>query len=55
MAAPNVHSTFTQVFNETLKMQNEIYAKMAQKGWYPSTKVEQQKIDTIKQKFSAQN
>ena len=54
-STPNVHSTFTQVFNETLKMQNEIYAKMAQKGWYPSTKVEQQKIDTIKQKFSAQN
>lgn len=54
-STPNVHSTFTQVFNETLKMQNEIYAKMAQKGWYPSTKVEQQKIDTVKQKFSAQN
>ena len=54
-STPNVHSTFTQVFNETLKMQNEIYAKMAQKGWYPATKAEQQKIDTVKQKFSAQN
>jgi len=52
-STPNVHSTFTQVLNETLKMQNEIYAKMAQKGWYPSTKAEQQKIDTVKQKFSS--
>ena len=54
-STPNVHSTFTQVLNETLKMQNEIYTKMAQKGWYPSTKAEQQKIDTVKQKFSSES
>ena len=54
-STPNVHSTFTQVLDETLKMQNEIYTKMAQKGWYPSTKAEQQKIDTVKQKFSSES
>lgn len=54
-STPNVHSTFTQVLNETLKMQNEIYTKMAQKGWYPSTQAEQQKIDTVKQKFSSES
>ena len=53
-STPDVHGAFTQVFNETLQMQNELYTKMAQKGWYPSTKAEQQKIDTVKQKFSAQ-
>ena len=48
----DVHETFTKVFNDTLCMQNAIYAKMADKGWYPMTKVEQQKIEAVKQKFS---
>ena len=48
----NVHSAFTRAFNDTLAMQNEVYAKMAQKGWYPATTVEPQKIDTLKQKYS---
>ena len=51
-STPDVHSAFTQAFNETLSMQNEIYAKMSQKGWYPMQKVEQEKIDAAKQKFS---
>ena len=54
-STPDVHSAFTQAFNETLNMQNQIYAKMSQKGWYPSAKVEQQKIDSVKQKFSVQS
>lgn len=54
-STPDVHAAFTQGFNETLKMQNEVYAKMASKGWYPSSSVEQQKIDAVKQKFGAGN
>ncbi len=50
-STPDVHSAFTQAFNETLNMQNQIYAKMSQKGWYPATTAEQQKIDAVKQKF----
>lgn len=50
----DVHSTFTQGFNDALCMQNEIYSKMAQKGWYPTQQAEQQKIDSAKQKFSGQ-
>lgn len=53
-STPNIHSTFNTVLNDTLTMQNEIYTKMSQKGWYPSEQVEQQKIDQIKQTFSAQ-
>ena len=52
-STPDVHAAFTKSFNETLQMQNEVYAKMAQKGWYPSSAVEQQKIDAVKQKFSS--
>lgn len=50
----NVHTTFDTTLCDVLKIQNEVYTKMASKGWYPSEKVEQQKIDKVKQKFSAQ-
>ena len=51
-ATPDVHSAFSQVLNDTLAMQNAIYNKMSEKGWYPSEQAPQQKIDAAKQKFS---
>ena len=48
----NVHGVFVQAFNDTLCMQNEIYAKMAQKGWYPAQQAEQQQISAVKTKFA---
>jgi len=54
-STPNVHSTFTQAFNETLAMQNEVYSKMAQKGWYPAENAQPQQISTVKQKYSQAN
>ncbi len=53
-STPDVHAAFTQAFNETLAMQNEVYTKMAQKGWYPSTNAEPSQIAAVKQKFSQQ-
>lgn len=53
-STPNVHGAFKASLNDCLTMQSEIYAKMAQKGWYPTQQVEQQKIDAAKQKFSGQ-
>ena len=50
-----VHSAFTQAFNDTLAMQNEVYSKMAQKGWYPAQNADYQQINAVKQKFSAAN
>ncbi len=50
----DVHSAFTQAMGDTLKMQNDIYTKMSEKGWYPATKADQQQISAVKQKFSAQ-
>lgn len=52
-STPDVHNAFCKAFNDTLKMQNEVYAAMASKGWYPSAKAEQQQIDTLKQKYSS--
>ncbi len=52
-STPAVHSAFTTAFCETLALQNEVYNKMASKGWYPSTPAEQKQIDSVKQKFSS--
>lgn len=51
-STPAVHSAFKMSLDECLAMQNEIYSKMSQKGWYPQQQAEQQKIDQTKQKFS---
>ena len=48
-----VHNTFKDALNESLDIQNKIYNLMSEKGWYKTTTVEQQKIDTVKQKFNA--
>lgn len=54
-STPNVHKTFTCALSDSIEMQNQIYSKMSQKGWYPQQKAEQQKIDAAKQKFSPKN
>lgn len=51
-STPDVHTAFTQSLNDCLCMQNEIYTKMTEKGWYPMQQAEQQKIDAAKQKYS---
>lgn len=48
----NVHGAFKNALNETLCMQNEIYAKMTQKGWYPMEQAPAQQITQAKQKYS---
>lgn len=53
-STPNVHAAFTQSFNDALALQNQIYAKMAQKGWYPAENAQQNEINKVKQKFTNQ-
>jgi len=50
----NVHSAFDTALKDALCMQDEIYKKMSAKGWYPTEQAEEQKIQKVKQKFSAQ-
>ncbi len=50
----NVHNAFSCALNESLCLQDKVYDKMAEKGWYPTQPVEQQKINMVKQKFSTQ-
>lgn len=49
----DVHTVFKDALNESLDIQNKIYNLMAEKGWYKTETVEQQKIDTVKQKFAS--
>ena len=54
-STPNVRGAFTQAFNEALTMQSEIYAKMAQKGWYPAQNAQPTEISAVKQKYNTAN
>ncbi len=53
-SSSNVHQAFSNALSDALCMQDTIYDKMSEKGWYTTEQVEQQKIDNLKQKFSAQ-
>lgn len=48
-----VHTTFDAALKDSLCIQDELYQKMAAKGWYPTEQAEQQKIQKVKQKFAA--
>lgn len=50
----NVHQAFKTALNDALTMQDTVFDKMTQKGWYSTTQAEQNKVDCVKQKFSAQ-
>lgn len=50
----DVRQTFSASLNDALRMQDTAYDKMADKGWYPTEQVEQNKIASVKEKFQAQ-
>ena len=47
----SVHSTFDNALQQSLQIQDTIYQKMSEKGWYPTEIAEQKKIDKVKEKF----
>ena len=51
-ATPNVNQAFDAALNETLSIQDEIYQKMAAKGWYANEQAPQQQMQKDKQKFA---
>lgn len=50
----NVNEAFKSALSQSLGMQETIYAKMEERGWYTPDQAQQQKLNTVKQKFSAQ-
>lgn len=53
-ATPNVHQTFSSALNDSLCMQDQVYQKMSEKGWYQTSAAPQQQVDQVKQKFTQQ-
>ncbi len=49
----NVHQAFSTALDSALCMQDDIYNKMSSKGWYSAEKAQQNKIDSVRQRFSA--
>ena len=50
-ASPDVHHAFTCSLNSSLQMQEQIYEKMQEKGWYPMQQADSRKIEQVRQKF----
>ena len=48
----NVHSAFASALNESLCMQDTVYQKMSEKGWYSTKQAPQSEVSQVKQKFS---
>ncbi len=48
----SVHQTFSTALNDALCMQEEIYRKMSQKGWYPAEQAEDKQIQKVKEKYA---
>ena len=48
-----VHCAFKEALNECLNIQNKIYNLMSEKGWYQTELADQTKLDSAKNKFSA--
>lgn len=48
-----VHCAFKEALTESLNIQNKIYNLMTEKGWYKTELADQQKINTLKTKYSA--
>lgn len=49
---PNVRQAFSTALNDTLTIQDNVYKKMADMGWYATEQAPQQKLEQVKQKFS---
>lgn len=50
-ATPNVRAAMQDNLRDVLNMQQTIYDKMAEKGWYPPTQAQQDQINQTRQKF----
>ena len=54
-SSQNVHAAFDDVLEQSLCMQDSIYQKMSQQGWYQNQQATQQQLEQVKSKFANQN
>ncbi len=51
-SSEDVHRAFSGSLNSSLNMQSQIYDQMESRGWYKTDNAEQQKLDSVRMKFS---
>ena len=51
-STPQARQAFDSALDDSLCMQDDIYQKMSQKGWYQTQQAQQQQIDQVRSKFS---
>ncbi len=54
-STPQVHAAFEQALKDSICMQQEIYQKMSEKGWYPAQQAQQNEVSQTKQKYQSQS
>ncbi len=54
-SSTNVHQTFSDSLNTALRIQDQIYCRMQQKGWYSTDQADQSKMNSVKMKFGTQS
>ena len=50
----NVHQAFKTALTDALTTQDNTHDRMASKGWYPTEQAEQNRVNSVKQKFCSQ-
>lgn len=50
-SSADVHRTFSDSLNTALSIQEQIYSKMEEKGWYQTQQADQNKMHSLKMKF----
>lgn len=53
-STPTVHRAFDAALSDNLCMQEDIYKKMTEKGWYETTPADAQQVAQVKQKYTMQ-
>lgn len=51
-ATPEVVNCLGELLTDTHRMQQQIFAEMSSRGWYPTTKAADNKVMEARQKFS---
>jgi spore coat protein CotF len=52
-STPNIKQAFNTALDDSLCMQGRIYKEMSDRGWYTTEQAQPQKIQQVKQKFTA--
>ena len=54
-ATPKVHDAFSTALNDALCMQNSVYQRMTEHGWYTVEQAQPQQLQQIRQKYAQTN